>query len=300
MNYMKKNNLSLSRFTTIKIGGIAENVFFPLSQEGIVDVFKEIAKSGKAFFVLGGGSNVVIDDGRLNCSVIMTSHLTKYQFTDNEGEMEVEAGLNLSILAELAAGRIYKGLEFCYGLPGTVGGAVFMNARAYEKEMADFIQSVIIYDYQEKVFRELKKDECAFAYKESIFQKKNWFIYKVKFQLNKGDSKSEIFKKMEDYKYDRKEKGQYNQNSAGCAFKNNYALGVSSGRVIDELGLKGLAVGGIKVYEKHANFLVNTGGATFQDYVNMVKEIRHKVQDAKGILLEPEVRFLPADKNTGL
>lgn len=295
MNYMKKNNLSLSRFTTIKIGGIAESVYFPIGLEGIIDVIKEIRESGKPFFVLGGGSNVIISDKKLDCAVIMTSHLTKYRFFEPETHLEVESGMSLSILSDLAASKSLSGLEFCAGLPGTLGGAVFMNARAYDSEIADLVTEVEAFDYEKNELIKLSKEECAFEYKNSIFQKKPYFIFKIKLNLLKGQTKINIIKKMEDYKFDRKEKGQYLHNSAGCAFKNNYQAGVSSGRIIDELGLKGFCIGGIKVSERHANFLVNTGGGTSQDYLKMVKEIQKRVKEVKGIDLECEVKFLPEE-----
>lgn len=291
MNYMRKTNMGLSRFTSIKIGGVADVVYFPMDEKGVSEAFAEIKKDGQSFFILGGGSNVVIDDGKLNCAVILTSHLSHHRFTGNG--MWAEAGLNVSILSELAANNRYSGLEFCYGLPGTVGGAVFMNARAYEQQMADIVESVRVYDYERHEILTLSGEECGFDYKTSVFQKKPYFILQVSFKLKAGADKAEIWRVMNKYKHDRKEKGHYLYPSAGCAFKNNRTAGVPSGKLIEELGLKGFRMGGVRVSEKHGNFLINYGGATYKDYQKMVAFIQEKALKEKQIELECEVRFLP-------
>ncbi len=289
MNFIRKKNISLARFTTVRIGGVAQEIFFPLNQEGIKEVFSEIKET--SFFILGGGSNVVIQDAKLDYSVIMTSHLTHYRFDRNY--LTVQAGVLSSLISELAANKNLAGLEYCYGLPGSVGGAVFMNARAYGSEMADLVEDVLVYNYETNEFLKVSNKECNFAYKSSLFQDKPYLIYEIKMKLQLEKSNKEIKKRMEKYKFERKEKGHYNYPSAGCTFKNNYQLGIPAGKVIDELGLKGFKIGGLKISDKHANFIENDGGGTYIDYVNMVNEIQEKVKNKKGINLECEVRFLP-------
>ncbi|HCL57799.1 MAG TPA: UDP-N-acetylenolpyruvoylglucosamine reductase [Spirochaetia bacterium] len=293
MNFIRKTNLSLSRFTTIKIGGIADVVFFPFDEKGIMEVFEEIRNEKKDFFILGGGSNVVINDSKLPYAVVMVSHLTHHKFHGNE--LDAEAGLSSSILSELAANNDFGGLEFFYGLPGSVGGAVYMNARAYESEIAELVKEVTVYDIAKNSFLTIPKEECGFEYKKSIFQDNpNYLIFKVRLILRPGMKKAELWKTMNKYKHDRKEKGHYTEPSAGCAFKNNREIGIPTGKLLDEIGMKGYQLGGIKVSEKHANFFVNASGGTFKDYQNLIREIKEKVKLEKNIDLETEVRFLPS------
>jgi UDP-N-acetylmuramate dehydrogenase len=290
MNFLRKENFGLSRFTTIQIGGVADCVYFPLNRQGIVEVFHEIRKEKKSFFILGGGSNVVIEEGKLDYAVIMTSHLTHYRFKGQK--VEVECGVSSSNLCELTANNDLSGLEFCYGLPGSIGGAVFMNAKAYGTEIGDLIEEVEIFDYERGTFSTVSGSQCEFDYKHSLFQKKPYLIYKIKFSLIPAQ-RYQIQRNMEKYRMDRAEKGHFLNPSAGCAFKNNYQAGIPSGKLIDDLGLKGFQIGGIKVSEQHANFLVNMGGARFEDYKKMIDHIREKVKQQKQIELEREIRFLP-------
>lgn len=291
MNYIRKFNMSLSRFTTIKIGGIPLCVYFPLNKTGIIEIFKDLKNNNMSFFILGGGSNVIINDKKIDCAVIMTANLTHTRFNDSIAE--VESGIVSSTLSEIAVKKSLSGLEFCFGLPGSIGGAIYMNARAYDTEIGELVKSVEVYDYEQEKFIILTKEECCFTYKNSVFQNKPYFIYKVELQLNLKKNNAEIRKKMEKFKHERKEKGHFLLPSAGCAFKNNYDTNMQAGKIIDELGFKGHKIGGIKVSEKHANFLVNTGGGSYGDYIKMVEEIKKKVKEEKGIDLECEVKFLP-------
>lgn len=291
MNYIRKTNMGLARFTSLKIGGVASSVFFPMNQEGIAEAFKEIEKSkNPSFFILGGGCNSIIQEGKLDLTVVLTSYLSHYRFLP-ENSMRCQGGLNLSVLAELVANNNLSGLEFCYGLPGTVGGATFMNARAYDKQMADIIEKVVVFDYEKKEFITLLNLQCNFGYKQSIFQQKPYLIFEVYFKLKPLKDKSEIWRLMDQYRLDREKKGQYLYPSAGCAFKNNPEKGVISGKLIEELGLKGFQIGGMQVSEKHGNFIVNKGGGSFKDYQKLVTHIKEKALEERQIKLECEVRF---------
>jgi len=290
MSFLEIKNFDIKNFTTIKIGGIVEKALLPSNKEGILEVFDIIKKSGKNFFILGGGSNVVIKDDLTGFYAIITSKLDYYKIEDNT--IICGAGLKTSLFCEISLDNSLSGSEFLYGLPGSIGGAVFMNARSYGFSISDIIESVDVYDYENNSFLSLKSSECEFGYKNSIFQKRPYFISEIKFKLTKGNF-NEIKEKMNNFKKDREEKGQYIFPSAGCAFKNNYDIGIPTGKIIDELGLKGMVFGGVKVYEKHANFLVNTGNATYEDYINAVSYIKRAVKNERGIDLECEVIFLP-------
>ena len=291
MNYIKKSNVSLARFTSLNIGGIVNEVIFPLNQDGAVKLLQELKSQGKRFFVLGGGSNVVVRDEKLDYSVIITTHLAHHRFQG--ATLVVESGLASSMLAELAAKHSLTGLEFLYGLPGSIGGAVFMNAKAYENEMSFLVEKVKVYDYVRDEVLDLDRDSCVFSYKKSIFQEQPYFILEITLNLRQQSENLDIFRRMEQYKHDRKEKGHFFRPSAGCTFKNNHEIGIPTGKLIDDLGLKGYREGNIQVSEKHGNFLVNNGGGTYREYLNLVNMVKDKVREAKGIELECEVQFLP-------
>lgn len=290
MSFIKENNYNLKPLTYVKIGGVAKTAFFPTDKEGVSDVFKLVKKERSKFFILGGASNVVIRDGFIDYDVIISNRLVSF-FVD-KNILFCESGLSTERACEIALDNGLSGLEFLYGLPGSIGGAVFMNARSYGFSISDVVKSVEVYDYEKDVFLTLSKEDCDFDYKRSIFQKKPYFIYRVALNL-KPKNYEDIKTKMFSFKEDRNKKGQYIFPSAGCAFKNNYSLGTPSGKLIDELGLKGISFGGIKVYEKHANFLVNIGNASFDDYKKAVDYIKSLIKEKKGVELECEVVFLP-------
>jgi UDP-N-acetylmuramate dehydrogenase len=196
--------------------------------------------------------------------------------------------------AELAADAGLSGLEFMAGMPGTVGGGVWMNARCYEREIADALVETWVLDFSKTATNgplAVPADRAAFGYKRSPFQNRPWLILSAVFELRPGDT-GEIRAQMEAYRRDREAKGHYRFPSAGSAFKNNRGFGKPTGKIIDELGLRGLRIGGAQVAPFHGNIIINIGGAKAADIRALVDEVGAQVKTAAGLVLEPEILFV--------
>ena len=248
----------------------------------------ELAKDmGAPFVVVGKGSNCLFDDRGFDGLAI----LNKISFlkTPEPGLFVAGAGYSFSLLGVKTARAGWSGLEFASGIPATVGGAVFMNAGANGREACEALISV---DYLEPAgeIQRLGKESLHFAYRTSSFQTMPGVILSAAFRLTKS---AEARKKQLDIVHYRQATQPYGQMSAGCVFRNPACS--AAGEIIDRCGLKGLAVGGAKVSEKHANFIVNTAQATSEDVRTLIQMIRDRVRTLTGIVLESEVRYVPYD-----
>jgi len=194
--------------------------------------------------------------------------------------------------AEASAARGLGGLEFLAGMPGSMGGALWMNARAYGREIADIVIEADVLDFSgaEAVRRTVQTNKADFDYKRSPFQNQRALILAARFSLQ-ARSENEIRREMEAHRRDREDKGHYRYPSAGSAFKNNRVFGKPTGQIIDELDLKGLRVGGAQIAPYHGNIIINTGGATAQDIRALLELTAARVKDATGFILEPEIIF---------
>jgi UDP-N-acetylmuramate dehydrogenase len=302
-------NEPMAAHTTFKAGGHADCYVRPLG-DGFpgfaAGLFRAAGAAGAPVFILGGGANIVVSDRGIRGIVLDTSG-----WTGETGEAEAaaigagdgivmsfRAGLSIDTAAELAARAGLSGLEFLAGMPGSVGGAVWMNARCYEREIADVLIETGIIDFSEAggeggVSRILRvpTDRAAFGYKRSPFQNRSCLILSAAFTLQPG-SEREIRDEMETYRRDREAKGHYRYPSAGSVFKNNRAFGKPAGKIIDELGLRGLKIGGAQVAPFHGNIIINTGGATAADIRALTDEVAGRVMAALGLALEPEILFV--------
>jgi UDP-N-acetylmuramate dehydrogenase len=278
---------NLSEFSTFGIGGkiayFSEvNTFFDM-QEGIL-----FAKEKKLpFLVLGKGSNCLFDDRGFPGVVL----LNKIDFCEwKESSVYVGAGFSFSLLGVHSAKRELSGLEFASGIPASVGGAVFMNAGANGKETFEGLASVEFID-QDGEIRQYKKSELTFGYRTSSFHSMRGAILSATFSLTpKGPLARETQLQIIDY---RKKTQPLREKSIGCIFRNPDVL--SAGALIDQSGLKGMKVGGAKVSEIHANFIVNDGNATAEDVKKLMKQIQNCVFEKTGVHLEPEVRLVSYD-----
>nr|HPK62664.1 UDP-N-acetylmuramate dehydrogenase [Spirochaetota bacterium] len=283
-----QKNIDLKQFTTFKIGGKAEYYSAPKDIEEVKYSLNFAKDKGLEVIIIGGGSNLLISDDGVEGAVIHTAALNKSKI---DGViLTVESGLTVKNLNDLALSRSLSGLEFSGGLPGSIGGACYMNARSYNGEFADVVKEATVVD-EFGTASVVDKTFLNYSYKYSALMDLNYFIYDVKLELKKGDPSviKEIYLKNFN---DRKSKGQFDYPSAGCVFKNNYQIGVSSGKIIEEAGLKGRVVGGAKVSEKHANFLINNGDAKAADVMKLIKFIEDEVLEKKGVKLERELRII--------
>ena len=279
-------NEPMSRHTTLKLGGPADYLAFPRSEEEIAALFAEADRNGIPVTVIGHGSNLLVLDGGIRGLVISVGKNMR-QIIREGNTLTVQAGAMLGSAAAEAAEAGLTGLEFASGIPGTVGGGVTMNAGAYGGEMAQVVTRVrAIRPDGEKVL--LSGEEMEFGYRHSAVTEKNLIVTEVTFELQPGD-RTEIRAKMSELNARRAEKQPLDVPSAGSTFKRpegNYAAAL-----IDQCGLKGYSVGGAMVSRKHAGFLVNTGTSS-RDFLELMRQVAGIVEERTGIRLEPEVRII--------
>ena len=286
-------NENMSLHTTFKVGGKADLWIKP-AKECFISYTKTLfylaEKENIPIFILGGGANIVVLDEGIRGIVLDTGFWTGFEIIE-EKEIFILSGTQTNNAVNEALEQGFSGMEFLAGLPGSIGGAVWMNARCYEKSIYNILIEVEILD------EELRQTKIPFKvedydYKRSPFQKRKVLILGAHFSTNKKDKK-EMSEEMEKYRFDRENKGHYRYPSAGSVFKNNRDFGKPTGKIIDELGLRGLSIGGAQVAPWHGNIIINTGGATAKDIRALVMEISLQTKKKLGITLEPEIIFSP-------
>ncbi len=278
----------MGRHTSFRIGGPVPLMALPKSAEEGVIVAKAAKEAGICPLYLGKGSNLLVADEGIPAFVVKLMGRPQGLYAVGDCGIYAEAGLSLAQVAVFALERGLTGLEFAHGIPGTLGGGVFMNAGAYDGELSQVVVAVdcLTADGQRQ---RLGPQELEFSYRHSVFSRGDRLILGAEMQLKPG-SREEIQGKMEDLMERRKEKQPLEYPSAGSTFKR--PPGHFAGALIEGCGLKGARVGGAQVSEKHAGFVVNTGGATCRDVIALMNLVRKTVRKEKGVLLEPEVRLL--------
>lgn len=280
------DNKKASEFTSFRIGGECFAVY-PENEDEIKETVRFCSDNGIKFVVIGCGSNVLFDDEGYNGAVIMTQSLNKVIV--NGQKITAGCGATLISVCKAALENGLSGVEFAYGIPGSVGGAVFMNAGAYGGEFKDVIISVTAYSVIDDKIVIFDNESCKFGYRESVFSDGGYVILSAEIELNKSD-KTEIKAKMDDLLGRRKDKQPLNYPSAGSAFK-RYP-GRYTGQMIEQAGLKGYSIGGAQVSEKHAGFIINKGGATAKDVTELIDFIKKTVKAREGIDIEAEIRVI--------
>ena len=277
----------LSKYTTYKVGGKAKVLVFPENKEKLLELLKYIKENNLKYFVMGNGSNLLISSKVFDGVVIKLNKLNNVQIYDNE--VYEEAGYPLIKLCMLCADNNLGNLEFASGIPACVGGAICSNAGAYKMEMSDIVESVTVIDKDLNIVT-LLKDDLKFAYRDSIFKEdKNYIIISAMLKLEYKD-KSEILEIMESRKQRRLESQPLEYPSAGSVFRNPDAA--PSGKLIEDAGLKGYTIGGAKVSEKHANFIINYNNATSEDIKKLIDFVRSKVKEKYNIELKSEQELI--------
>lgn len=293
-------DVPLSMYTTFKIGGPADIMVFPESADELSRLTEFLRskktkteeasnnlKQGTDYFIIGNGSNLLVRDGGLRGVVIKIG--SGMAGIKTEGEvLTVQAGVLLSAAAAEAAKASLTGMEFASGIPGSFGGAVFMNAGAYGGEMAHIVESITAL-MPDGTIRKFKKDEVDFGYRHSVFCDTGGIILEGEIRLNKGNSE-EIREKMKELSKKRTDKQPLSYPSAGSTFKR--PQGYFAGKLIEDSGCKGLSLGGAQVSPKHAGFIVNTGNATAQDVTDLIKLVQMRVKEKFGVDLETEVKII--------
>ena len=281
-----KENEPLAPYTSFKIGGPAEIFIEPSSVSELCELMKALKELGIRPFVFGRGTNLLISDkGLPGVCIHMGEGLNSLRLSGETG-IYAGAGVNMAVLASFARDNSLKGLEFAHGIPGSVGGGIFMNAGAYGGEMKDVCIGV---DAVSEDGEAVHLDDCGFSYRHSCFEGNGLIITGAEFALSKGD-KDEISDTMKTLSQKRASSQPLGLPSAGSAFKrpqSGYAAAM-----IDAAGLKGFCVGGARVSEKHAGFIVTDGNASFRDVIDLIEKVREAVYKDCGTLLEPEVRII--------
>ena len=287
-----RENVSLAPLTTWKIGGAAR-YFCEVEAEVLPQVFAWAKERSIPFCVLGGGSNVLIPSEGIDGLVIKLSRTNAF-YLQSENEIEVSSAMPLGKLVKIASENNITGFDFLAGIPGTVGGVVFMNAGTggeNKREIADIIKSAkaILPCGSEKIFMRAEMD---FAHRASIFQQNGAIISSAVFDASQKEPKESIDEKIKQRLAERKLREPENKKNAGSVFK---SVGSTPAAVfIDDAGLKGLRVGGAMVSFKHANWIENVGGATSSDVLNLIEQIKVRVREKYSVELETEVRLLTA------
>ena len=285
-------NEPMSRHTSFRIGGPARLMALPKSAVQAKAAVLAAREANILPFFLGNGSNLLVPDEGVERFLIQPAGRYSAdplnRVWEENGQLCAGGGVSLAVLANAAQGRALTGLEFASGIPGSVGGGVVMNAGAYGGEMAQVLVSVTALDLDGSI-QTIPAESCGLGYRKSIFSDGQRLVLEARFQLSSGDP-SAIRARMDELAARRKEKQPLEYPSAGSMFKR--PEGYFAAALIDQCGLKGFAVGGAQVSEKHAGFVVNRGGATCADVLELVRQVQARVQEQTGVALEMEVKVL--------
>ncbi len=283
-----KINESLELHTTYKVGGTCKYFITPETVNELIDLIKYLKEKNIKYMILGNGSNSIFSSKEYDGVIINLTNINTMEI--KEDKIYVEAGYQLIKLSMDALNNSLSGLEFAAGIPGNIGGAIFMNAGAYKSDMSNLVETVTFLD-ENLELKTLTKDELNFSYRKSLFQSKpEYIIISTVLKLEKGNQE-EIKALMDKRKGRRIESQPLEYPSAGSVFRNP-SEDIFAGKLIEDLGLKGYTIGGAQISEKHANFIINVGGATGEDIKALIDLVKLKVKEKYNIDLHVEQRFI--------
>ena len=281
-------NVDMGRYTSFRAGGKAKELVMPENTDELIELMKEIRESGRKYIVLGNGSNTLICDSGFDGVVVRLGKA----FSDirrDGNRLICGSGALMSSVAKAALGENLTGFEFASGIPGSIGGAVFMNAGAYGGEMKDIVEEVTVVKKDGSGVSVLSAEDMDFSYRYSILEKTGDIAVSAVLKLESGDHE-QIALKMSELTRRRNEKQPVQYPSCGSFFKR--PEGYFAGKLIQDAGLKGLTVGGAQVSELHSGFIINRGGASASDIIDLMHLVQNIVYDKFGVKLEPEVRII--------
>lgn len=284
-----KENENLSHYTYTKTGGPADALVFPKTKDEVAAIVAWVNEKQIPLTVLGNSSNVIIKDGGIRGIVMILTEMDHMEVKRHR--LIVQSGARLIDASRMALAERLSGLEFACGIPGSVGGAVYMNAGAYDGEVEEVIESVVVITREGKI-KTYEKNELEFSYRHSKLQETNEIVLEVVFHLEKGKQET-IKARMDDLTALRESKQPLEYPSCGSVFKR--PTGYFTGKLIQEAGLQGLIWGGAQVSMKHAGFIVNINSATATDYIELIAHIKEVIMEHYGVPLETEVRIIGED-----
>ena len=289
-SFLRRNQIKLnepmSRHTTFGIGGAADCFVMPETIEELQKVIVEVTKANVPFFILGGGANLLVRDKGIRGVVIYTGRLQSIIHEGNR--LRVAAGVSTAKVAKTAMEHGLSGMEFAAGIPGTIGGAAYMNAGAYNGEMADIVVSVLSCNRNGQL-SVYNKSKLHYDYRHSLFMENGEIIVEIIVELAPGNI-HDIEVMMEEFNRRRRMKQPLEKKSAGSTFKR--PEGYFAGKLIMDAGLRGYAVGDAQVSEKHCGFVINRGNATAAEILQLMKDVQERVKKQSGVTLEPEVKMI--------
>ena len=289
-----RENELLAKHSSFKIGGPAKIAVFPKNREEFVSILRAVKNCNYKYMVVGNGSNLLFDDNGYDGIIIFTKYMTatEYVYKPEKTLIKVECGRPLTELSgETGKKHSLTGLEFAYGIPGTVGGAVYMNAGAYGGQMSDIVIETEYFDSASGEIKTLCGDEHNFDYRHSVFaEHPEYVILSTTLEMKSGNAE-EIFAIMNKNMTARREKQPLEYPNAGSTFKR--PEGHFAGKLIEDCGLKGYTIGGAQISDKHAGFTINIGGATSADVLSVIRHTRETVLEKFGVELESEIIYVP-------
>lgn len=282
-------NEEMKKYTSFKIGGPAECLIKIESVDQIKEVYKIAKDFNIPLTIIGNGSNILVSDKGIK-GIVLKIEIKKLEIQENNEKVNVivGSGEKLGIIAQKFLNQEIEGFEFASGIPGTIGGAIRMNAGAHGKEMKDIVKTVTYIDREGNI-KKIDNSEAEFKYRNSIFSHKDYVIIEAELKLQKGN-KEEILAKMQEYANFRKEKQPLEFPSAGSTFKRGEDF--ITARLIDECGLKGYQIGDAQISEKHAGFIINKGNATAEDVMKLIEYTKEQIYNKFGKRIETEIEIL--------
>lgn len=279
----------LSQYVNFRVGGPADILLKPKSKEQLLESIKICMENNIPFYVIGNGSNLLVRDGGFRGVVILLSEIKNISVNDDR--IIADCGAMLKDVSDKAVESSLTGFEFACGIPGTIGGAVFMNAGAYDGCVSDVIECAEVINENGEVLT-LSKDDLDLGYRSSIVMKKGYVVLSATFKLYRGETET-ICGLVKDLTVQRESKQPLEYPSAGSTFKR--PKGYFAGKLIQDAGLKGFSIGGAAVSEKHSGFVINKGGATAKDILDLIHHIQDEVKKKFGVELHTEVRIIGED-----
>ena len=281
-------DVPMSKYTSFKIGGPAECLIKVETSEELKAILKEATKQNIPLTIIGNGSNILVSDEGIK-GIVLKIEISTFELDNQTTKLKVGSGVKLAYIAQKCLKEELAGFEFASGIPGTIGGAIRMNAGAHGKEMKDVVTSITYMD-EEGQIHTIQNEEAKFEYRKSMFtQNKDYIILEVEIQLEKGNAE-EIQAKMTEYATYRKEKQPIEYPSAGSTFKRGADF--ITAKLIDDCGLKGHQIGGAQISEKHAGFIINKDNATAEDVIKLMEYTKEQVYNKFGKVIEPEIEII--------
>ena len=288
-NCLIKSDISLAKFTSLRVGGNAQWYVAPKNNEEIEAIFAWYQDRDLPLTFLGAGSNLLVSDRGLPGLVVSTRHLRHYHFDETTGIVVAGAGESIATLAWRAAKRGLQGLEWAVGIPGAVGGSVVMNAGAHGKSVSDLLVSALVVS-PDGTIEQVKLEDLNYSYRTSSLQRDRRMVIQATFQLQPGHSRDEMMAISNRNLQQRKNSQPYHLPSCGSVFRNPQTR--AAGWLIEQIGLKGYQIGDAQVAHRHANFILNCGKATANDIFHLIRYVQEKVEYHWSVYLEPEVKLL--------